>query len=122
VHHILSRHYVLLHQYVNIYNTMAPILPCAKRRTRSPRMESAAVVDGALLASGGGVSPPSTAMESAAAAVGGAVVASGGGVSPSNAVDVGAATSTSEKPVSRVISEQFSLCQWDLSLCAGKLH
>ena len=73
-------------------------------------MESAdaAVVDGALLASGGGVSPPSdAAMESAAAAVGGAVVASGGGVSPSNAADVGAVTSTSEKPVSGVISEQF---------------
>jgi len=63
-------------------------------------MESAdaAVVDGALLASGGGVSPPSdAAMESAAAAVGGAVVASGGGLSPSNAADVGAVTSTSEK-------------------------
>ena len=74
------------------------------------RMESAAaaVVD-ALLASGGGVSPPSgAAMESAAAAVGGAVVASGGGVPPSNVADVGAVTSTSEKPVSRVISEQFS--------------
>ena len=73
-------------------------------------MESAAaaVVD-ALLASGGGVSPPSgAAMESAAAAVGGAVVASGGGVPPSNVADVGAVTSTSEKPVSRVISEQFS--------------
>ena len=75
-------------------------LPRAERRTRSPRMESAdaAVVDGALLASGGGVSPPSdAAMESAAAAVGGAVVASGGGLSPSNAADVGAVTSTSEK-------------------------
>ena len=73
-------------------------------------MESAAaaVVD-ALLASGGGVSPPSgAAMESAAAAVGGAVVASGEGVPPSNVADVGAVTSTSEKPVSRVISEQFS--------------
>ena len=74
-------------------------------------MESAAAaVDGAVVASGGGVSPPSNAaMESAAAAVDGAVVASGGGVSPpSNAADVDGITSTSEKPVSRVISEQFS--------------
>jgi hypothetical protein len=47
-------------------------------------MESGCAVDGALLASGGGVSLPS------------------------GAADVGAVMSTSEKPVSRVISEQFS--------------
>jgi hypothetical protein len=56
------------------------------RSTRSPRIESAAAaVDGAVVASGGGVSPPS------------------------NAADVDLAiTSTSETPVSCVISEQFS--------------